>query len=63
MADSVWTMAGKGIDARHAVHVSRTRSPAEMADTICDPCWQRPDLTWEHTLGLSPSLAPAHWNG
>ena len=28
---------------------SRSRSPAEAADTIRDPCWQRPDLTWEHS--------------
>ncbi len=27
--------------------------PLTAADTIRDPCWQRPDLTWEHSLGLS----------
>jgi hypothetical protein len=47
-------MVGKGIDARHEMNVSRARSPAEAADTIRDSCWQRPDLTWEHSLGLSP---------
>jgi hypothetical protein len=47
-------MAGKGIDARHEMNASRAQSPAKAADTIRDPCWQRPDLTWEHSLGLSP---------
>jgi hypothetical protein len=46
-------MAGKGIDARRETNVSRARSPAKAAGTIRDPCWQRPDLTWEHSLGLS----------
>ncbi len=54
MVEGVWTMAGKGIDTRHALHVSRARSPADAADTIRDRCWQRSDLTWEHNLGLSP---------
>ena len=57
MAEGVWTMAGKGIDARQALDVSRARSPADAADTIRDPCWQRSDLTWEHNLGLSPGQA------
>ena len=37
-----WTMGGKGIDARRAVHVRRSRIPAEAVDTIRDPCWQHP---------------------
>jgi hypothetical protein len=49
-------MAGKGIDARHETNVSRARSLAEAADTIREPCWQRRDLTWEHSLGLSPDV-------
>lgn len=36
-AEGAWSIA-----ARHAIHASRSRSPAEAADTICDPCWQRP---------------------
>jgi hypothetical protein len=55
-AEDSWTMTGKGIDARHETNVSRARSPAEAADTIRDPCWQRPDLTWEHNLILSPDV-------
>jgi hypothetical protein len=56
MVENVWIMANKGIDARHETNVSRVRSPAKSADTIRDPCWQRPDLTWEHSLGLSPDV-------
>jgi hypothetical protein len=54
MVEDAWTMAGKGIDARNETNVSRARSLAEAADTIRDLCWQRPDLTGEHSLGLSP---------
>jgi hypothetical protein len=35
----------KGIDARHEMNASRTRSLPEAVSTIRDPCWQRPDLT------------------
>jgi hypothetical protein len=38
-------LASKGIDACHEMNASRTRSPAEAASTIRDPCWERPDLT------------------
>src|ERR1035441_9881634 len=77
MVEDVWTMAGKGTDARRETNVSRARSPAKAVGTIRDPCWQRPDLTWEHSLGLStdargramcvmrtfgiPSTAAANW--
>src|ERR1039457_3765778 len=37
--------------SRHEVDVSRDRSPAKAADTIRDPCWQRPDLSSEVTCG------------
>jgi hypothetical protein len=53
MVEDVWIMAGKGIDGRHEMNVSRAGSPAKAADTIRDPCWQCPDLTWEHSLVLS----------
>jgi len=43
-------MAGKGIDARHANTCQPCPSPAEAADTIRDPRWQRPDLTWPGAL-------------
>jgi hypothetical protein len=49
------TMVGKGIDARRAIHVRRSRSPAEAADTIRDPCWQypRPDIRRPGSSGHS----------
>src|ERR1039457_794173 len=46
-------MAGDGIDARRETNVSRAGSPAKAKGAIRDPCWQRPNLTWEHSLGLS----------
>ncbi len=45
MVKDVWAASGKGIDARHEIHVSGSRSLAKAADTIRDPCWQCPDLT------------------
>jgi hypothetical protein len=39
------------------VGVSRARSPAKAADTVRDPCWQRPDLTLGRDLGLRGELA------
>jgi len=47
------SMAGKGIAARHPVRAGRFWNPAESADTVCDPCWQCPDLTRDRSLGLS----------
>jgi hypothetical protein len=39
----------KGIDTYHALQLSRVWSPAKAADTIRNPCWQWPDLTWKHS--------------
>jgi hypothetical protein len=39
MAEGVWTIAGKGLNARHEMNVSRARSPVKAADTIRDPRW------------------------
>jgi hypothetical protein len=47
------TVVGRGIDPGAARHVRCSRSPGEAADTVRDPCWQRPDLTWKRSLGLS----------
>jgi hypothetical protein len=47
MAEGVWTVASKGIDARHEMNASCTRSLPKAVSTIRDPCWQRPDLTLE----------------
>jgi hypothetical protein len=47
MAEGVWTVASKGIDARHEMNASRTWSLPKAVSTIRDPCWQRPDLTLE----------------
>ena len=40
-AEGAWSILGNGIAARHAIHASRSRRPAEAADTIRAPCWQR----------------------
>ena len=50
MAASVWgaageamTIVGKGIDARHGALCQVQPESAKAADTVRDPCWQRPD--------------------
>ena len=54
MVESNWAVAWKGIDARRAIHVSRTRSRAEAADTIRDPCWQCPEVLGGLTREYEP---------
>jgi hypothetical protein len=37
MAEDVWTMSGKGIDARHEIHVSGSWSPAKAPTRFVIP--------------------------
>jgi hypothetical protein len=43
MAGEAITIVGKGIDARRDAVVRCSWSLAGVADTVRDPCWQRPE--------------------
>jgi|SRR5450755_2623787 putative transposase len=60
MAEGGWAMAGKDIDARHEMNVSRARSPVKIADTIRDPRWQRPLIAGPRHLSAVLDEYAAH---
>jgi putative transposase len=62
MAEGVWAMAGKGIDARHEMNVSRARSPMKVADAIRDPRWQRPLIAGPRHLSAVLDEYAAHYS-
>src|SRR5260370_5713398 len=55
-AAAIWSLVPAGPATRPQPALARRlRAPGRPCadDTTSDPCWQRPDLTWEHGLGLS----------
>src|SRR5260370_24845239 len=55
-AAAIWSRVPAGPATRPQPALARRlRAPGRPCadDTTSDPCWQRPDLTWEHGLGLS----------
>ena len=50
----LFKVSGTGTLQRRALPAADSRlwNPAESADTVRDPCWQCPDLTWDRSLGF-----------
>ena len=54
--ERLWPSSAKVWVSGATQYVRCRRSPAKAVGTVRDLCWQRPDLAWDHSLGIVPDV-------